>query len=357
MNTVHLLREAGPEGPALTADARNAARAALLAEIDGARPRRSRMPSRKVRWRIGIGVVAVAASWAAAVVIAAPDGPGRPADSVTLVDFHTPTFPLSLDPEPAGLRPAFDGSGDGATIAAYDDPSRENGFTIYVGEDEPEGNGPDDAAPGYEVLHVDEISLGDDDAEIVTYEREWCVEDDDMGCARIATRRFAWLSWERQDDQWVSILGHGDYADADELQEVADSLVDRPRRATLTAELAPQGWSVQFFKMGRVLTLVNDSFEQQTITVQVPLPEDVVPPEQLLGRLMGPTGSVIPVTVHGRPAHLVLTDSGYVVDGESMQQWFLQAQFEDGTVYELQVPDAFTQEQVVEFAEAVTYHP
>ena len=37
--------------------------------------------------------------------------------------------------------------------------------------------------------------------------------------------------------------------------------------------------------------------------------------------------------------------------------WFLQAQFEDGTVYELQVPDAFTQEQVVEMAQQVTYNP
>jgi hypothetical protein len=356
MNTVQLLRDAGPDGPALTTEARNAARAALLAEIDGARPRRARVPSRKVRWRIGVGVVAVAASWAAAVVIAAPDGPGTPADSVTLVDFVTPTFPLSLDPEPAGLRPAFDGSGDGATIAAYDDPTLENGFTIYVGEEEPEGKSPDDGAPGYEELDVDEIDLGNDEVEVVTYERHWCVEDTARGC-RTEVRRFAWLSWERQDDQWVSILGHGEYADAGELREVAESLVDRPQRATLTAELAPQGWSVQFFKMGRVLTLVNDEFEQQTITVQVPLPEDVVPPEQLLDQLMAPIGPVIPVSVHGRPASLVRQDTGYVVDGESLTQWFLQAQFEDGTVYELQVPDAFTQEQVVQFAEAVTYHP
>ncbi len=58
-------------------------------------------------------------------------------------------------------------------------------------------------------------------------------------------------------------------------------------------------------------------------------------------------------TGNDRPAHLVLLDSGYLDE----RIWFLQAQFDDGTVYVLQVPDAFTQAQVVEFAEQVTYHP
>jgi hypothetical protein len=52
-------------------------------------------------------------------------------------------------------------------------------------------------------------------------------------------------------------------------------------------------------------------------------------------------------------ASLVLMDAGYVDE----KIWFLQAQFDDGTVYELQVPDAFTEEQVVELAEQVTYNP
>jgi hypothetical protein len=32
-------------------------------------------------------------------------------------------------------------------------------------------------------------------------------------------------------------------------------------------------------------------------------------------------------------------------------------EFEDGTTFELQAPDAFTQEQVVEMAEQVTFNP
>ena len=54
-----------------------------------------------------------------------------------------------------------------------------------------------------------------------------------------------------------------------------------------------------------------------------------------------------------RPTHLVLLDAGYLRE----KTWFLQARFADGTVYELQVPDAFTQEQVVEPAEQVTTTP
>jgi hypothetical protein len=100
--------------------------------------------------------------------------------------------------------------------------------------------------------------------------------------------------------------------------------------------LAPAGWSVQFFKMGRILTLVNDSYEQQTLAVNIPLSEDVVPPEQFPTGLMGPVGPVIPVTVNDRPAHLIALDAGYL----DQRIWFLQAQFEDGTVYELQVPGA-----------------
>ncbi|RBY92306.1 hypothetical protein DQ244_08500 [Blastococcus sp. TBT05-19] len=350
MNELTLLREAGPQAPELTPAARSAARAALLAEIEGPAPRRSRRPSRKVAFRLGVALATAAAAWTGAVLIAAPDGPGTPAESVTLVDFAMPTFPLSLDPVPDGLRPAFDGNGDGASIASFDDAAGENGFTVYVGEDEPEGNGPDDGAPGHELLDVDEIPLGDDDVEAVTYARDWCVEDTATGCLT-ERRRFTWLSWERRDDQWVSLLGHGDYADAEQLQAVAGSLVDRPQPATLEMGLAPAGWSVQFFTMGRVLTLVNDAYEQQTLTVHVPLSEDVIPLEQLPTGIEAPAGPAVPVTVHGLPARVVPTDHGPGMGG-----WYLQASFADGTTFTVQAPDAFTQEQVVELAEQVTHN-
>jgi hypothetical protein len=352
MNDITLLRESGPESPALSFDARSSARAALLAEIAASRTvrgkLRTRLPSRKTGIRIGAGVTVAAVAWTAAVVIAGPDPAGTPASSVTLVDFDTPTFPLSLDPVPDGLRPAFDGNGERSAVADYRDAAGENGFMIYVTDEEP-GGGPDDGAEGYRLTKTDELSVDGRDAELLQYSRIICLDDAGRDCPR---RSFAQLTWERAD-RWVRLLGDGRYASADRLVSVAESLVDRPQPATLRLRLAPAGWSVQFFKMGRVLTLVNDAYEQQTLTVAIPLPEDVVAPEDFPTSLQSPIGPVIEVTVHGRPAHLIKMDAGYL----DQKIWFLQAEFEDGTVYELQVPDAFTQEQVVEMAEQVTYNP
>ncbi|WP_222195676.1 hypothetical protein [Modestobacter italicus] len=349
MNELTALREAGPEAPALSSAARSAARAALLTEITGPDPVRRRRPSRRTTLRLGAAGVAVAAAWTAAVVIAAPDGPGTPAGSVTLVDFAMPTFPLSLDPVPDGLRPAFDGYGDGATIAGYDDPAGEDGFTVYVDDDEPQQR-PDDAAEN-EVSATEEVTVDGEGAELVRYSRDWCVGDSPgEDCSR---RSYTWLTWERAHDQWVTIDAYGRYASRERVLEIAASMVDRPQPATLDIGLAPAGWSVRAFKMGRVLTLVNDAYEQQEITVHVPLPQDVVPADQVLSSTMGAIGPQLDVTVHGRPAQLVLVDTGYL----DQRGWYLQAQFTDGTTFVLQVPDAFTQEQVLEFAEQVTHNP
>lgn len=186
--------------------------------------------------------------------------------------------------------------------------------------------------------------------------RDWCVEDTDEGCT-IERRRFAWLSWERQDDQGVSILGHGDYATAEQVGTVAGSLVDRPQPAILDIGLAPEGWSIAAYKMGRVLTLVNDAHEAQDLTVHIPLPEDVIPADRVRESIMGPIGPQLDVTVNGRPAQLVRVDIGYEVDGHRYEGWYLQAQFENGTTFVVQAPEAFTQEQVLELAESVTHNP
>jgi hypothetical protein len=349
MNEITLLREGGPEAPLLSPAVRASARAALMAEIDSssAHPRRLRLPSRTVSLRIGLAVATAAAAWTAAVVIAAPDGPGAPAGSVTLVDFEMPTFPLSLDPEPDELTPAFDGDGDGASIASYHDADHLEGFTVVVTDDEPERL---DETDDYRVGDVHEVEVDGRDAELVHGSQTWCPgPEGDLRCTR---RGFTELVWERRDGQWVRIEGHGSYDDTARLLEVAGSLVDRPQPATLDVGLAPAGWSVQFFKMGRVLTLVNDAYEQQTVTVHVPLPEEVLPLEQVRENLMGPVGPQLAVTVQGRPGALVRVDNGPVDRG-----WFLQAQSADGTTFTLQVPDAFTQEQVLQFAEQVTHRP
>ena len=352
MNDITLLREAGPAAPPLQPAARAAARVALLDEIErsrGIRGRvRARLPRRRTALRIGAGVSVAAIAWTAAVVIAAPDGPGAPATSVTLVGFETPTFPLSPDPAPVGLRPEFDGSGDGATIASYHDAEMREGFTIVVSEDEPERIA--DLA-GSQVGDVRDVEVDGRDGEVVHGSENWCWDSDIA--ENCAPRGFTELRWERADDQWVRIEGHGTYDDTGRLVTLAESLVDRPQPATLRMGLAPAGWSVQSYKMGRVLTLVNDSYEPQTLTVHIPLPEDVPPPAELRDSLMGPIGPVIPVTVQGRAASLVRLDAGYL----DQEMWFLQAQFADGTTFTLQAPEAFTQDQVIQMADQVTYNP
>jgi hypothetical protein len=351
MNVTTLLREAGPTAPPLSSAARSAARVVLLDEIERSRNVRgrvrARLPRRRTALRIGAGVSVAAVAWAAAVVIAAPDELGPPPSSVTLVDFETPTFPLSLDPVPEGLRPAFDGSGEGSFIADYRDAAGQNGFTLYVGDEEPDL---EERNLNADTTEVEDVRVDGHEGLMVRGSHDVPCED---GLSICGSRSFTQVAWEHRDGMWLVLEGDGRYRSVERLTSVAESIVDRPQPATLRMGLAPAGWSVQFFKMGRVLTLVNDSYEQQTLTVQIPLPEDVVPPEDLLSQLMSPAGPVIPVTVHDRPAYLVLLDSDYMHE----QLWFLQATFEDGTVYELQVPDAFTQAQVIEFAEQVTYNP
>lgn len=347
MNDLTLLRDAGPGAPPLSLAARSTARATLLDEIAGAGAptRRRRSPGRTLSLRIGLAAATAAAAWVAAVVVPSPDGAA--ATSVTLVDFTTPTFPLSLDPEPPGMRPAFSGNAEMAGFAEYDSTDGADRFTIGVADEEP-----DRWADSFE--HVDvteraEVTVDGVDADLVRGSRDVFCED---GLTVCRTERFAELLWERRDDQWITMSGVGRYSRAVELVAVAASLVDRPQPATLTAELAPAGWSLQFFTMGRVLVLVNDEHEQQTLTVHVPLPEDVLPPEAVATGIEAPAGPVLPVTVHGRPAQLVPTDHG-----PGMEGWYLQAQFGDGTTFTVQAPAAFTAQQVVQLAEQVTYHP
>jgi hypothetical protein len=351
MNDVTLLHEAGPSASPLSSATRSAARVALLDEIERSgtvRGRvRARLPRRRTALRVGAGVTVAAVAWTAAVVIAAPDELGPPPGSVRLVDFETPTFPLSLDPVPQGLRPAFDGSAEGSFIADYRDAAGENGFTLYVGEEEPDL---DELNAHLEMAEIEEIRVDGHEGRMVRGSHDVPCDDGLSMCGR---RSFTQLAWEHRDDMWLLLEGDGRYRSVDRLVSVAESVVDRPQPATLRMGLAPAGWSVQFFKMGRVLTLVNDTYEQQTLSVHIPLPEEVGPPEELLQQIMGPIGPVIPVTVHGRPAQLVRVDTGY----RDEEGWYLQAQFDDGTVFVIQAPGSFTQAQVVAMAEQVTYNP
>jgi hypothetical protein len=345
VNDVLLLREAGPEAAPLSPAARSAARAALMTEIARGpwrAPHRLWRPSRAARRRIGVGIAVLAAAYTGAVIVAAPDQPSAPPDSVTLVHFTTPTFPLSLDPAPAGLRPAFDGTGNGSLIADYRDASADHGFTLSVHHDEPDRS--EEGAPGYRSEGSDVVTVAGRRAELSRYSRQWCTGDSALDCPR---RSFAVLTWKRHADQWVVIRGDGRYDSPAQLLGVAASLVDRPQPATLSVGLAPAGWSVQGFKMGRVLTLVDHDHEQQTMSIHLPLPAEVLPADKVATSIEAPKGPMRPVTVNGRPAQLVPTANG----------WFLQAQFPDGRTFVVQAPASFTEADMLAVAEQVRHNP
>ena len=133
--------------------------------------------------------------------------------------------------------------------------------------------------------------------------------------------------------------------------------MDRQQRIPLQISVAPAGWSLQFVKDDRILTLVDDEHEQHSLSVHLPLPEDVIPADRVRESITGPVGPQLDVTVHGRPAQLVRVQRDLMVEGRFLEGWYLQAQFTDGTTFVVQAPESFTQEQVLRFAESVVHTP
>ena len=334
MNDIAVLETSGPQAPPLRAGTLLAARAALLAEIAGAQEprRRSRLPSRKVSLRIGIAAVTAAAAWTAAVVVAAPDAPpGPPPTSVTLVSFAPPTFPLSLDPTPAGLTVSFSQDPGDRQLAGYRGGD-DAGFTIAVTPEEPETYGLDD---------TEDVTVEGRDAELRHAHDTYC-DTDGENCRDEPTLD---LVWERRDGQWVQISGRGVYGSGDGLVELAGTLVDVPQVVPLQVHLAPAGWSVQAYKDDTILTVASDDFPDQSMNVH--LPEQALTAAEMPSQLEQVAGPVQEVAVDGRPAQLVPTGYG----------WYLQAQFPEGTVFALQAPQAFTAEDVLAVAAGITYTP
>ena len=344
MNDITLLREAGPAAPPLQPAARAAARVALLDEIERSNIVRSRvrvrLPRPRTALRLGVGATVAAVAWTAAVVIAAPDELGPPPGGVTLVAFEPPVFPLALDPVPSGMTASYSADPGGILHAGY---GGQGDDTIYIRVQPAEPQ-------QYDVRDTEDVTVNGKEAELVFGSDTVCTGPGPE-CIDVQ-EPYVHLVWEHRDGQWVQLRGGGRYEDADRLVAIAENLVDRPQAVPLQVHLAPAGWSVLGYKDDRILTLANDAYEQQTVSVHIPLPEEVAPPEQLRDQLMGPIGPVIPVTVQGRPAQLVQIDGGPLDSG-----WYLQAQFAGGTTFVIQAPEAFTQEQVVQMAEQVTYNP
>ena len=137
-----------------------------------------------------------------------------------------------------------------ASIADYRRRHRENGFTIYVSDDEP--SDPDEGAHGCRSGAADEVSIDGRDAATSVSGSCTCVRTTTRAWSAAAAR-FASLTWARRRPVGVSL---GQRARSIRRQTLARRRppITRPTVRTARAlerRLAPAGWSVQFFKMGR----------------------------------------------------------------------------------------------------------
>lgn len=306
---------------------------------------RRRHPGRRAVLRMSAAVLAVAAAWTTAVLVAGPEGAApAPGDvprvaAVMLVDFDMPAFPLTLPTPPSGTAgPVFGGSGAGGSSMAYTNTENPLEFVIiHVGSEPPPPGGPI-SGPG---TVAENITINSSPAVVVTIP-----DAQDVGIAG--------LDWERAPGQWVTIQAQGRYAERDLLMSIASSLVDSPQAMPVQLNLAPVGYSLDFFKdNGQVVRLGDDSDPARGLTVRLPFPGEAGPIEGLSDVVDGTAGPVEEVAVQGQPAQLVRTDYG----GGGAQGWFLQARFADGTTFVVEAPGILTPEQVVQIADQVTYTP
>ncbi|MEX5720571.1 hypothetical protein [Geodermatophilus maliterrae] len=349
MKELTLLREAGPQAPALTPAACSAARAALLEEIDSARTVRGRLrcrlPGRRTTLRLGTALVAVAAAWTTAVLVtpdsAVPDRPAAPTAApvtpggIALVAAEEVTFPLSLDPAPEGLTPFL---------------SRRGGIAAY-------GNTPPFYVADYSSTGGDRVLVHlfpEDPRSSPDY--GWSVQGDPAGTATVdGVEAEVWrgdssvdLLWERPDGRWVQVLGEGAYGGTAAAVAVAETLVDRPQPVGLQFGLAPAGWSVGGYEESRSLDLVSDTDPDQLLRLGLVGREYPGTLDELLEG-MSLTAPPEPVTVQGQPARLALAGG----DGGSPYR-YLVGQLPGGPFFILLAPETLTREQVLQIAEQVT---
>jgi hypothetical protein len=331
----------------LVADARDARGAA--------RPRRRR-PSRRATVRIGVALVALAAAWTTAVVVAPADRPARPADPIAtpsggattptggieLVAAEAVTFPLSLDPAPEGLTPLF---------------SRVGG-TAYYG-DQPLVFTADYSSGGRDrvllrLFPEDPRGYGEDSGWSLDGEVAGTVPVDGAVAEVRRSDGYLTLLWQRPDGRWLQILGEGAYAETAAAAAVAASVVDRPQPVGLQFGLAPAGWSLGGYEESRSLDLVSDADPSQPplrVSTQG-LPGGGITLDTFFEdrALAGP---LEPVTIQGTAARLALAD-GYETDPDT---WLVAGQLRGGPIFLLLAPPILTKEQVLQIAEQISYTP
>lgn len=319
MNDITLIREYGPDAPALSPAALADARARLMAEATAApRPRpgllvrvgdvTGRLRGR-ARLLVAAGAAIAAVAAAVAVLAPAPQPPSRPSAGVSLVAFSTPVFPIALRPTPPGLSaPSFTGQA-GTWTAVYQ--STDEGNDVYL------------------TVHPANAELGIPCTATIIAGKpgDLCTWAPTSGGETSVT-----LTWERIPGQWVAVTGNGRYATESGVRTLAAAIVDEPQRVPLQLHLAPAGWTLDAFKDDSIVTLRDAADPRNSLSVQaVPrMDPDVFHNTQ--GARRAST-----VQINGRAGQLILTED----------EWFLQAPLPDGTAFNLQTPLLLTREQVI----------
>ena len=318
---------------------------------DARQNRLRRRPSRKLLLRAGGAVVAIAATFAVAVLVTPAEVPAvreatptptpteAPVDGITLVAAERATFPLSLDPVPEGLTATFSRWGGvayypGQPLVYSADYSSADGDRVLVRLFQEDPRAWPDA---------DDWSIGDPATGSVTVDGAAAEVRDDGGSVN--------LLWEWSDGRWLQVVGEGAYAGTDAAVAVAESIVDRPQPVGLQFGLAPVGWSIGGYEESRSLDLVSDTQPQQLLRLSLIGREGGLTIDSaLIGTELA--APVVPVTVKGLEGRLALVD-GY----DAPDYWNLVGQFADGPMFLLVAPQDLTEEQVVAIADQVTYSP
>ena len=314
MNEIDLLRTHGPDAPEASTETLRLARDRLAGEFAAASVRRRVPPLRRRTLLVAAGATVVAGAGLGLAVRPLD----RSAEPLTLVAATIPEFPLTLRSRPATLDPPRYSYAPGQFLAVYLSRSTTDDVYLSVG----------DSRPAPIATTSRPVAVGGRPAEM--YEEPY------PGGPREHV-----VSWERRPGQWVSLTGHGMFADDAALLRLAEHLVDEPQQVPLRVRLAPRGWRLAFFKNDTILTLQGDS-PDETLTVQVVPRRD----PDLLRNVMGARDER-KVTVGGREAHLIRADS----------IWFLQAEVPGGAVVNLQAPLRLSVDQVVAIAEQISVTP
>jgi hypothetical protein len=317
MNDLTALRDYGPDAEPAPAAVLAHARSELTAEINGgAHPR---ITLRRTGVRV-VGVLAAACVALLAIVLVTDrSGPHRtPHSGLSLVAFQVPAFPYSLRTRPAELQPpSFDGERGGRFTAHYRATDGDSVLHLIASP-----TPPDRPRSSQDVRTARDTTFGGHPALLITTRGTPDVE----------------LSWEWSPGHWIDVVGDGRFGTEAQVRTMAALVVAEPQAVRLQVHLAPDGWVLDTFKDGTIVTLADPHNASRTLSVSLKdsLAADYV--HQVMGG-----HDPQRVSVDGHRGDLVRSAKG----------WALQAPI-GHHAFDLQAPAHLAATQVVRLAESVS---